>query len=158
LTKPRPLDDLRSMNRRRIILIGAAILVVAAVGLVSVARTLRQPTAIAVMREQLQELRAATDSCHASLANRQRALLAYNERLDSMRVRVREMEGLHPRGVPADSYPAYMQVFESYNDSAAAWEGRVAELQAERDECAAVTAAHNEAADSLRDLLLEQRR
>jgi hypothetical protein len=144
------------MRRRRIGILAAAVLLIAAVGLLSVARTLRRPTAIAEQRAVVQELRAATDSCHTALAATQGELLAYSEWLDSVRGRVRDMEGLHPRGVPADSYRVYIEKFHTYNDSAAVWEERVAELQQERDECAATTTAHNAAIDSLRVLLQQQ--
>jgi enamine deaminase RidA (YjgF/YER057c/UK114 family) len=146
------------MNRRRFLVAAAVAAVVAVAGLISLARTLRQPGAIAQQREAVQELRAAVDSCHISLADQQEDLLAYNAYLDSVRGRVRGMEGLHPRGVPADSYQVYMQEFRRYNDSAAVWDARVEELKAERAACAATTAAHNMALDSLRQLLMQQRR
>jgi hypothetical protein len=139
------------------VLVGAAVLL-AAIGIVSLARVLRQPGAIAEMRASVQELRAAADSCHALLGTGQEELLAYNAQLDSMRGRVREMEALHPRGVPADSYGIYMDVFRQYNDSVAEWGGRVDLLRAERERCVDVTGRHNAALDSLRRLLAAQRR
>jgi len=145
------------MNRRRVFLLGLLVLLVATTGLVYLTRTLRGPGAIAQTRDELQQLRIAVDSCQAALAAGQQELHAHNEWLDSLRGRVRGMEALDPRGVPADSYSVYIDIFQSYNDSVANWEARVAELQAERDECAAVTAAHNETQDSLRMLLLDQR-
>jgi hypothetical protein len=145
------------MHRRRFLLLLAAAIVIAGAGLLSLGRTLGQPGAIAQTREALQVLRTAVDSCHAALAGNQEELLAYNEYLDSVRTRVRDLEALHPRGVPADSYRLYMQEFQRYNDSVAIWDARVAELTTARDECAVVTTAHNEMLDSLRILLLQQR-
>jgi hypothetical protein len=145
-------------TRRKMLLLAATILMIAAGGVISLTRTLRGPGAIAEQREQLQLLRVAVDSCHLALAQGQGELLAYNARLDSMLARVRGMEALHPRGVPADSYSTYMDNFEQYNDSVAAWGDRVESLQAEREACVELTAEHNEAQDSLRTLLLQQRR
>jgi hypothetical protein len=146
------------MHGKRFMLLVTAVAIIAAAGVMSLGRTLWQPGAIAQMREQVQELRAAVDSCHLALADNQRELLSYNEYLDSLRSRVRGMESLHPRGVPADSFQVYMEEFRRYNDSAAVWDARVSELQAERDACAEATAAHNIAIDTLRQLLLTQER
>jgi hypothetical protein len=145
------------MTQRKLFMITGVIALIAAAGIVSLARTLQHPGAIAEMRHSVAELRAAVDSCQALLEENQADLLAHNEWLDSMRARVREMETLHPRGVPADSYSIYMEVFGEYNDSVAGWEQRVDVLQAERAECVALTQAHNAALDSLRRLRLQQR-
>ncbi|HSJ23169.1 MAG TPA: hypothetical protein VK929_00695 [Longimicrobiales bacterium] len=144
--------------RRRYLVLALVTSAIIAAGLLTVARTFRHTGAIEAMREVIADLRTATDSCHAALAGTQGELLAYSDWLDSARTRVRDMEGLDPRGVPADSYAVYMDAFRVYNDSAAAWDARVSELQVERDECAATTAAHNAAIDSLRQLLEQQRR
>jgi enamine deaminase RidA (YjgF/YER057c/UK114 family) len=145
------------MHRRRFLVLLTAALVIAAAGVLSIGRSLRQPGAIAQTREALQELRTAVDSCHTAVSDNQQELLTYNAYLDSVRARVRELEALHPRGVPADSYASYMREFSRYNDSVGIWDTRVTELQTAREECAAVTAAHNELLDSLRMLLLQQR-
>lgn len=146
------------MTRRRLILTGLIAIIVVATGLLYIGRVLRGPGAISETRGELLELRIAVDSCQAALAAGQQELLAYNEWLDSLRSRVREFEALDPRGVPADSYSVYIDAFSAYNDSVATWEGRVAELQAERDACADLIAAHNQTQDSLRTLLDQQRR
>jgi hypothetical protein len=145
------------MNRVPIIVIGVAILAAAA-GIVTVARTLQHPGAIAEVRAELSGLRAAVDSCRTVLDAGQEQLFAYNAHLDSLRGRVREMEALHPRGVPADSYGIYMGVFRQYNDSVAGWDARVDLLQAKRERCVEVTDAHNAVLDSLRRLLAAQQR
>lgn len=140
------------MKRRTLLLLlGAALL--AALGIITVARTLSHPNAVSQLRASIAELRAAADSCTVALDASQHELLEYNARLDSMRERVRGMESLPPRGVPADSYDIYLRLFGLYNDSARAWEGRVEALRAERDECRIATDRHNEAVDSLRRLL-----
>jgi hypothetical protein len=145
------------MRRTPALLIALAVLAAAA-GIVTIARTLQHPGAISEMRATVAGLRAAVDSCRAVLDASQAGLLTYNAQLDSLHGRVREMEGLHPRGVPADSYDVYMSVFRQYNDSVAGWDARVAELRDERERCVGVTDTHNAALDSLRRLLSAQRR
>jgi hypothetical protein len=145
------------MSRIPALLVAVAVLAAAA-GIVTIARTLHHPGAIAEMRAEVAGLRAEADSCRAALGVGQQELLSYNEQLDSLRARVREMEALHPRGVPADSYPVYMGVFEQYNDSVAGWDDRVDGLRSERERCIAITERHNVALDSLRRLLAAQRR
>jgi hypothetical protein len=136
----------------------AAVLTVALLGILTIGRTLHHPGAIAEMRSMVAELRAAADSCTTALELSQSELLEYNERLDSLRLRVRGMETFLPRGVPADSYDIYLRLFGLYNDSAEAWEGRVESLQMEREQCRAVTDRHNAAVDSLRRLLMDAQR
>jgi predicted nucleic acid-binding Zn-ribbon protein len=132
--------------------------VAAAAGVLTLGRSLRHPGALAEMRSTVAALRSAADSCRLSLDETHADLLQYNERLDSMRSRVRDLESLHPRGVPADSYSIYMGVFRRYNDSAGTWESRVQELQSELDACRGMAEAHNAAVDSLRRLLQQSRR
>jgi hypothetical protein len=146
------------MRGRTVIWLVAAVLVLAAAGILSIVRTLHEPTSIALLRDSLGVLRTAVDSCRDDLDAAQASLLDYNERLDSLRARVRGMESLPPRGVPADSYGIYMGLFEAYNDSVSAWDARVDGVQARREECLVLTEAHNAIADSLRRLLAERPR
>jgi hypothetical protein len=149
--------DLAAMKLRTALLL-AAMLAVALLGILTIGRTLQQPGAIAEMRSAVAELRAAADSCITALDMSQAELLEYNDRLDSLRLRVRGMETLPPRGVPADSYDIYLRLFRLYNDSAKEWEGRVESLQTERELCSALADRHNVAVDSLRRLLMEAQR
>jgi hypothetical protein len=134
----------------------AVLLLVAGVALVRVGRALREPAAFTVLRDSVAVLRALADSCRAAVGEGESRLQAYHQRLDTMRARVRELEALHPRGVPADSYTVYMTAFVTYNDSAAGWQQRVDTLQAQLARCRALTATHNTAADSLRRQFLRQ--
>jgi predicted nucleic acid-binding Zn-ribbon protein len=138
--------------------VAALLVLVAAAGVLTLGRALQHPGALADMRSTVAELRAAADSCRIALDQQHGELLGYNERLTQMRERVRDLEGLHPRGVPADSYRIYMELFDSYNDSAGQWQGRVDELQAELEACRETADAHNAALDSLRALLQQSQR
>jgi chromosome segregation ATPase len=145
------------MNRiPALIILGAVLL--AAGGIVSVSRMLQHPGPVEDARAELRQLRAEIDSCQAALDTSQAGLLAYNDQLDSLRGRVREMEALHPRGVPADSYAIYIETFRQYNDSVAGWEQQVETLQETRSDCVSFIAQHNMMLDSLRRLLAAQRR
>lgn len=146
------------MTRRRVVGITILIALIAVVaGVLSIARTLRQPGEIEMMRDSVQALRSRADECRQLLDAGQAELHAYNARLDSLRGRVRELESHDPRGVPADSYPAYMRIVAQYNDSVGEWSGRVEALQADLGRCREVTEAHNEAALVLRRLIAERR-
>lgn len=106
------------------------------------------------LRDTIAELRTQADSCRVDVNGSAAELRAFHRRLDSMRERVREMEALDRRGVPADSYAIYMAAFTAYNDSAAAWpplEQAVRDVEAD---CRAVAEHHNILTDSLRRLVL----
>lgn len=145
------------MKRRHAVVAGVIVLVAAA-GVLTLGRTLAHPGALAEMRSTVALLRSAADSCRLALEQQHGELLDYNERLGTMRDRVRDLEGLHPRGVPADSYRIYMELFASYNDSAGLWDARVVELRAELETCREMADAHNLALDSLRALLQQSQR
>lgn len=146
------------MRRRVIGGVSAGIVLLAAAGIYSVSRMLSEPAEIAIMRDSLQVLRAGADSCRKTLERGQADLHAYNARIDSLRGRVHDLESHDPRGVPADSYAVYIGVVEQYNDSVDAWDPRVESLQEELESCRELTEAHNQAARTLRRLLVERRR
>jgi hypothetical protein len=145
------------MRRKKIVWLvsGAALLAMA--GILSLADVLHERDGVTALRDSLAVLRAAADSCRVAVDDDQAGLHEYSERLDSLRGRVRGLEAHDPRGVPADSFGIYMEVFERYNDSARAWDARVDSLQAGLQRCRAVTESHNMLADSLRRLLSPSR-
>lgn len=107
----------------------------------------------AALRASIGALRAEADSCRWEVDQSAAQLRAYDRRLDSMRARVREMEALDRRGVPLDSYRLYMQTFNRYNDSAAAWPPLEDTVRALDARCRAIVEQHNTLADSLRNLV-----
>ena len=116
----------------------------------------RGPDTIAPLRERLRALRAAADSCQASLEGDALRMEAFDTRLDSLRERVRELESRDPRGVPADSYSIYLRAFDSYNDSVSTWTARADTVRARWERCRSVTESHNLLADSVREMLIRQ--
>jgi hypothetical protein len=119
-----------------------------------IGRANRPPALIPPLRDSLQVLRLAADSCRADLDRGTALLHAYDERIDSLRTRVRRFESLDRRGVPADSYEVYLGAFEQYNDSVAGWTARTDTLRVRLDRCRTLTETHNMIADSLRRLLV----
>ena len=107
----------------------------------------------AALRDSLAALRARADSCRWDVDSRAAQLRAYNRRLDSMRSRVREMEALDRRGVPVDSYRVYLETFNAYNDSVAAWPPLEDTVRALDARCRDLAGRHNILADSLRQLV-----
>ena len=142
----------------RRILVGVLLLSGAFVGFL-VARALveRQRTAreITRLRDELYRARAAADRCRGSLANSQASLEQLDLVVDSMRARVDSFEALDARGVPEAQYDEYLETFESYNDSVAAWEARARRLRAVDASCRETIRQHNELSDSLRRVLAD---
>lgn len=119
--------------------------------------SLRQPPDIITpLREELRVLRAAADSCRNALDADQMRFDAYDETVDSMQARVRSLEGIDPRGVPADSYDVYLGAFDRYNESVEGWTERADTVRARWERCRVATEEHNVLADSLRRILVRQ--
>ena len=140
------------MTRARYIWL-ALIIVLMGVTLFQMLRTTRQRNHVLMVRDSVQALRTATDSCSTTLEQRKAEMSAYAERVDSLRERVRDLEALHARGVPADSYEVYLTAFEGYNRGAAAWDTPAAALRTTLQSCRALAERHNVLVDSLRTLL-----
>lgn len=133
-------------------------LIVAAIVVISVllfrgVRGLMQSDPHAALRDSIGALRARADSCRWDVDGRAAQLRAYNRRLDSMRSRVREMEALDRRGVPVDSYRVYLEAFNTYNESVAAWPPLEDTVRALDGRCRELAEQHNVLADSLRELV-----
>lgn len=107
------------------------------------------------LRDTLRARRAAADSCRRVLSYEEASFQDYDERIDSLRERVRGYEALDPEGVPADSYGIYLEAFDRYNDAVPGWEARAESLEAVWQECRALVREHNEMADSVRRLLVD---
>lgn len=107
------------------------------------------------VREDLRTARMAVDSCRMTLSRQEADFRAYDDRVDSLRERVRQLEELHPDGVPADSFEVYMEVFGRYNEAVPRWQARADSLQSGWERCRRLADEHNAMADSLRNLLVE---
>lgn len=138
--------------RMRSWLLVAGIVVILVLGFRGI-RSVMDDKPHAELRETISALRARADSCRWDVDGRAAELRAYDDRLDSMRARVHELEALDRRGVPVDSYRIYMETFNRYNDSAAAWPPLEDSVRALNERCRAIAERHNILADSLRQLV-----
>lgn len=110
---------------------------------------------IARLRDDLYRARVSADRCRGSLQTSEAALRDLGLAIDSMRIRVDSFEALDRRGVPASQYPEYLELFDSYNDSVATWEGRERRLRSAETACRETIQAHNAISDTLQTVLTE---
>lgn len=110
----------------------------------------RQVREMELLRQRLQQTRFSVDSCRVALAREEQAFLRFDRVVDSLRNRLEDYEDPSLGGVPQDEYEAYLQVFESYNDSIPVWEARADSLQASEAVCRALVERHNALSDSIR--------
>lgn len=107
------------------------------------------------LRPELAALRAAADSCTTALAREEARLRASDARLDSLKRRIDAFETLDSRGVPADSYDAYLETFNAYNAGVPDRTVAAETLQAHWRACRAIAERHNGIADSARAIAVE---
>lgn len=107
------------------------------------------------LRGELFQARAAADRCRGALVNSEAGLRAFDQVIARLRAEVDSFEALDPRGVPEDHYDEYMESFESYNDSVAAWDARAGRLRTSEAACRATIERHNALSDTLRSVLVE---
>jgi hypothetical protein len=106
-------------------------------------------------RQEVRELRAELDLCIERLDGLEAGFRARQRVTEELRSRVDYLEGLHPDGVPADSYPTYLQVVEEYNASLSGWEEDSVRLRTKSSRCRELVEDHNARADTLFQLLVE---
>jgi len=107
------------------------------------------------LREELYRARVASDRCRSALVTSESSLLTLTVTIDSLRNRVDSFEALGGGRVPADRYDEYLAIFNSYNDSVAAWETRSERLRTADASCRSVIEAHNAISDSIQQVLVE---
>lgn len=144
------------MNRKLLAALGVVILagvvVVAARDLLERRRTVEE---IRTLRDQVHAARVSADSCSNELAYQERLFRRFDVLVDSLRGNVRSFERLDARGVPEERYDEYLEQFEGYNDSVAAWRAKALDLRGTEAACRSFIERHNSLADSLRSRLAE---
>ncbi len=108
-----------------------------------------------LLRQEMNELRATADSCREALEREEAELRAADARFDSLKSQIEYYEGLDPRGVPADSYEAYLDAFNAYNTGIPERAAAGDTLEAHYQACREIVQRHNEVADSARALAAE---
>ncbi len=141
-------------SQRRPFLVMLAISVVAFVAIVVIDLLTPIPPneRLRVLRQEMADLRMAADSCRQALSGEEARLRASDERLDSLKSLIDYYEGLDPRGVPADSYEVYIDIFNTYNEDIPARAAGGDSLQVHWATCRDLTEQHNAIADSARAL------
>ena len=134
-----------------VISVVAAAFIVASDYIIPVSATER----LRMIRPELASLRQSADSCLAALQREEKSLQENDARLDSLRQRIAFYEGLHPRGVPADSYEVYLEAFKRYNQGIPLQTAAGDSLQADWLACTRIVRRHNAVADSARALAEE---
>ena len=104
-------------------------------------------------RDSLRVLRSEAEACRAGIRQGEVEFRDYEGEVAALRERIRNLESLHPDGVPGDSYAVYLEVVNSFNLAVPDWSERVDTLQAGWSTCREVVEAHNVMADSLQRLL-----
>jgi hypothetical protein len=132
------------------VIVGGALL---ATGAMRLAERQKTATQITALREELYRARVGSDRCRNSLVNSEASLRHLSLTIDSMRSRVDSFEALDGRGVPVRRYEEYLEAFDSYNDSVAAWEVRERRLRTAEVSCRSTIEEHNELSDSLQGIL-----
>jgi hypothetical protein len=107
------------------------------------------------LRTELHRARVSSDRCRGSLVTSEASLRDLGLTIDSLRSLVDSFETLDRRGVPADQYPEYLDIFDSYNDSVASWAGRERRLRSAETACRITIQEHNAITDSLQAVLTE---
>lgn len=137
----------------RRILTALGLLAVAAVTIIGIRGQLERKRIVDEinrLRTRVYMARVSADSCGNELAYQERLFRHFDDVVDSLRGKVRDYESLDARGVPEDRYDEYMEHFDGYNDSVAAWRAKADSLRATEDACRMFIARHNGLADSLR--------
>lgn len=129
-------------------MLAIAVTALVIMAIVDYLRPIPPETQLRALRAQLAELRAAADSCQAAVDDEEVELHTSDARFDSLRGAIDYYEGLDPRGVPADSYEAYLEVFNEYNEGIPEREAAGDTLRAHEQACHAIIERHNVIADS----------
>jgi hypothetical protein len=131
------------------VVVGVAILL----GSMRIVERQRTATEINRLRDDLYRARIGSDRCSGSLQTSEASLRSLSQTIDSLRSRVDSFEALGDGRVPAGQYDEYLEVFDSYNDSVGAWEGRERRLRTVEESCRATIEEHNAVTDSLQSIL-----
>ena len=107
------------------------------------------------LRASLHDLRVQLESCRVDAAGDEGDFRTHSDAADSLAIRLKQLESLHVDGVPADSYPVYLDVFREYDDAVSGWDQKAEAAREAWEECRDLTENHNLLADSLRASLVE---
>lgn len=119
-------------------------------------REARSSVAVAeALQDDLEALRAEVDACLATRGRMELRLQGLASETARLRQQVDSLEGLDPRGVPAEEYDRYLGLVDEYNEAIPEWERQAESLREFSPSCDSLVALHNTRADSLRQFLRE---
>jgi hypothetical protein len=145
------------MKRLFIVIAALGVLILAGLAGGSILERNRRVAEMQALRAALDRARFVADSCKMALSWEEQGFLAFDRRIDSLRSEMQGYEDPDRGGVPQAEYQAYLESFEAYNDSVAAWQSRADSLRAMEAACRALVEAHNELGDSIRQKQEEMR-
>jgi len=122
-------------------------------------RIVRANSAVAAaerLREALGGVRARLDACLATRDGSELRFQSLARETRRLRQEVDSIEALDPRGVPEESYDAYLTRVEEYNVAVPEWERQAADLSTLALECDSIAQDHNGRVASLRRFLVEE--
>ncbi len=107
------------------------------------------------VRAEVRAAQVEAEACLAALELARARFEAQTRETGALGDRIRRLEALDDRGVPADSYDVYLETVERFNASIERWELRGEAVTEEREECLTLVEERNLLADSLRQILIE---
>jgi hypothetical protein len=146
----RPFHDPCPMKRTLMVMGALALLILAGLAGGSILERNRRLAEMQALRAALDQARFSADSCKVALSWEERGFLDFDRMVDSLRTEMESYEDPDRGGVPQAEYEAYLESFERYNDSVAAWQARADSLRAMEAACRALVEAHNRLGDSIR--------
>ncbi len=150
---------MKKQTAQRLVLVvtGLSLIIVASIAGGSILERNRRAAEQKALRVALDRARVSADSCKNTLAYENREFLRFDRMVDSLRTAVEDFEDPEQGGVPQAVYEEYLRTFAAYNDAVKAWEARADSLQASEVQCRTFVEAHNQLADSIRQLQEEWR-
>lgn len=116
----------------------------------------RSDSAVALtLRDDLVGIRAELDACLSTRSQMELRFEELEREVARLRRAIDSLESVDARGVPAESYPAYLELVEDYNQTIPRWEVEGEELRQQSVRCRSLAEVHNARADSLRRFLVE---
>lgn len=137
------------LPRAALLLAAAAVVLLALLGGRRIVEHRGQVQELERLRSGLADLRADAEACQLAVRREEQSFARYRAEVDSLRREVREFEAMDERGVPAEAYEEYLEVFDDYNEAVPLWEERADTLRARELACRALVERHNALADSL---------
>jgi hypothetical protein len=101
-------------------------------------------------REQVRDAQGQVERCLEGLGVAEEAFVSQRTETEALRARIRRLEGMDLRGVPADSYTVYLETVDRFNASVERWGDRGDDLEGQWEACRELIEDRNARADTFR--------